>query len=843
MRLAPIALALACAVGAAPAGAYSIPAAAERASHIYFATDEPLLPALDADEAVDIYDRHDGQLFIATEGDPSCRPGCGNGEFDVQAGDGIQPLSDGGLLFSTGESLAPGDEDGGAVDIYRRSAEGPQLLSTATGAPNSADDATLDSYSEDGTAIVFSTSERLLEADTDDSVDVYRRSGGVTTLMSQGPGESNGEFDAIWAASSSNQSAVYFRTAEQLDPSDTDASIDLYRRIGGETNRISRGSGGNTTGNGEFDVGPTVFVSVEGRVAFETTEALNPEQDTDTLQDVYMNFGGTITDVSQGTYHPFLTEYPAALDALDPRANQVIFSTQETLSKEDRDIGGLDVYEWFYDKSILESQKTCPTETVPPDTCELAPPPDPAQFLSYVPGGLGRVLFQTAQPLADSDTDTAPDIYERINKGQFASNVWKRVEGVTRLVSQGPERFNGPFAPHFEYVSPDGERVFFTTREGLVAADTDESADLYVRRESAVTELVSPGLINGNGPYDVTALGGAEHPLFTTSEQLVNGDVDDQPDLYERVEGSTRLVSTAKPGPAAPTITGSSPSSPGNSPTPAILGMTEPGSNVDLFGNPGCTGDPIASGSSGQFTERGIPVPVAENAATTIYARTRDSENNPGPCSAGYTYVEDSIPPPLSLGPAAPRSPANDNTPVFHGSTEPDATVRVFADPGCAGQPAATGSGAELASTGVAAQVADDSTTSFSASATDSAGNASACVSPRDYVEDSTPPKTGIRSGPRKKRSRSRNPLFQLWTNEEDVTFSCRLDHRAAAPCKSFAVIRRVGRGTHVLAVVATDAAGNSDATPARWRWRMIPAGAERRARRHRSHRRHHRAH
>jgi hypothetical protein len=807
-------VALTLALPTSTAWSFEIGAAAERDSHIYFATDEPLLPALDTDSSVDIYDRFDGELFLATGGDSSCQPGCGNGEFDVDPAGGIRTLSGGGLLFSTAESLSPADTDGGAVDVYLRTAQGPQLLSTASGAPNSPDDATLDSHGEDGAVIVFSTAEQLVPQDTDGAVDVYRRAAGATTLISQGE-EFNGPYDAIWAASSRDQSAIFFRTAEQLEENDTDASIDLYRRSFGETNRISRGAGGLSTGNGEFDVGPKVMVSEEGRVVFETSEQLQ-EKDVDEEQDVYMNFGGTITDVSQGSYNAYTDEYPAQLNAIDPSANQVLFSSKQALNIEDKDVSGADVFEWFYDKTILSSQgNSIPISTTPSLD---------AQFLDYVPVGLGRIIFQTPEQLLAGDTDSSPDIYERVNKSLTPTEIFKRVEGVTRLVSQGLDGFNGPYTPTYRYDSPDGEEIFFTTRERLVGEDTDSSIDLYVRSGASTTELLSTGLINGNGPYDVIPLGGFEHPLFVTSEQLVRGDLDNQPDLYQRDGRATRLVSTAKPGPPAPTITGSSPASPGNSLTPAIRGEAEADSIVEIFDNPSCTGEALASGPAAQFAVGGIPVSVPRDTATTVYARTNDIENNRGPCSEGFTYLEDSTPPGLSGAAVQPRSPANDNRPVIHGSTEPDSVVRVFGDPACGGDPLATGSGAQLGASGISAQVADDATTRFSLTSTDIAGNVSGCVGPLEYVEDSTPPRTRIVSGPRKKRSRSRSPLFQLASNEEEATFSCRLDRRAPIPCSSFAVIRKVGRGRHVLSVVATDEAGNADATPARWRWRMVPA-------------------
>jgi subtilisin family serine protease len=87
----------------------------------------------------------------------------------------------------------------------------------------------------------------------------------------------------------------------------------------------------------------------------------------------------------------------------------------------------------------------------------------------------------------------------------------------------------------------------------------------------------------------------------------------------------------------------------------------------------------------------------------------------------------------------APVGPANDNSPRLTGSAEERSRVAVYADGGCAGAPVATVDAATLAAPGVAVTVADNSVTSFSATATDTADNVSDCSAPVAYTE-STPP-------------------------------------------------------------------------------------------------------
>lgn len=81
-----------------------------------------------------------------------------------------------------------------------------------------------------------------------------------------------------------------------------------------------------------------------------------------------------------------------------------------------------------------------------------------------------------------------------------------------------------------------------------------------------------------------------------------------------------------------------------------------------------------------------------------------------------------------------PASPDLSGTPRILGLAEAGSTVRVYAGPGCAGAPVATGGAAELGSPGIAVAVAEGATAAFSATATDAAGNTSACSAPISYT-------------------------------------------------------------------------------------------------------------
>jgi large repetitive protein len=85
---------------------------------------------------------------------------------------------------------------------------------------------------------------------------------------------------------------------------------------------------------------------------------------------------------------------------------------------------------------------------------------------------------------------------------------------------------------------------------------------------------------------------------------------------------------------------------------------------------------------------------------------------------------------------------------------------------------------------------------------------------------DTTAPDTTITSGP-SGTLKSREAEFTFSSNETGSTFECKLDGGAFAPCTSPAGLSNLSDGTHTFDVKATDAAGNTDPTPASRRWKV----------------------
>ncbi len=191
--------------------------------------------------------------------------------------------------------------------------------------------------------------------------------------------------------------------------------------------------------------------------------------------------------------------------------------------------------------------------------------------------------------------------------------------------------------------------------------------------------------------------------------------------------------------PDAPIIIGATPGSPANVANPTINGASEANVMIALYTNATCTtalGTPMPTTIGGTFA---IPVTVTANASTTIYAKATDAASNVSPCSAPFTYIEDATAPSApTLTQLAPSKTTT--TPDIAGVSEASATIALYAMAGCAGTMVASGTASAAGGFTIPVTVAANSSTTFSATATDAAGNISACSSGMTYVHDNVIP-------------------------------------------------------------------------------------------------------
>jgi hypothetical protein len=381
--------------------------------------------------------------------------------------------------------------------------------------------------SDDGRSILLRTPEQLLAQDTDAQEDLYLRTGGATFLVS-GPDE----ILDLRQFLSNDGARVVTSSRAALTPDDTDTQWDVYMWSDGQHTRLSTGSSG---GNGAFSTVLRIASQDVSRVLFETDEQLTPD-DTNSTQDIYEWHNGDVRLLP-----PDVPFDRATITLSRPTGDRIFFFAARQLTSEDAD-NAADIYELSADGVRLVS--TGPTGGNA--AMSVSPPQISADGT--------HAFFETQESLVPEDTDTSNDLYERSG-------------GTTKLVSTGPAGGNGAFdvnpSPQerfgaaeptgYQGVSDDGTRAFFFTSERLVAADTDNQRDVYMRSGSTTT-LVSIGPTGGNGPYDATSDNevlehgtaisrDGKHAYFTTLEQLTPDDTDSDMDLYDWADGVMTMVS------------------------------------------------------------------------------------------------------------------------------------------------------------------------------------------------------------------------------------------------------------------------------------------------------------
>jgi Ca2+-binding RTX toxin-like protein len=325
---------------------------------------------------------------------------------------------------------------------------------------------------------------------------------------------------------------------------------------------------------------------------------------------------------------------------------------------------------------------------------------------------------------------------------------------------------------------------------------TDATCTGVIAVQGAASTFASPGLTAGV-PDDMPTT------FYATATDAAGNTSGCSTASITYVEDST--------APPVPSTSGVTPLSPSNDNTPRVAGSATGGTTVKIYTNAACSGAVAGSGSATAFTSPGIQVMVPSNSTTTFYATATDAAGNASACSSGSSaYVEDSTAPAApSVSGTQPGSPGSDNAPRIKGGAESGSTVRLYLDAACAGAAVADGSAASFASPGLLVSVADDSTTTYYARATDSAGNASACSAGVTYVEDSRAPTTTIDNTP----ATGNTPTFTFASSEPGATFECRLDSGAFTPCTSpYTVAAGLPAGAHTFEVRGVDAAGNRGA-------------------------------
>ncbi len=285
---------------------------------------------------------------------------------------------------------------------------------------------------------------------------------------------------------------------------------------------------------------------------------------------------------------------------------------------------------------------------------------------------------------------------------------------------------------------------------------------------------------------------------------------------------------------------------------------------IQIFSGSSCAGSAVATGTAAELEGEGIEVSVLPNVKSVLSADQVDPANasQPSPCSNALSYWEGEVPaeetsggggtgegggtvtttppptissPPVTAvippAPATVKAPhihtapggrGNNATPLVVGSAPGAGAVSLYAGGDCASAPIAQVSAAQL-SAGVPVPVPANAETFFSAVSITS-GKYSACSETVSYFEDSSAPRTRITMGPGVK-TRKRKVAFRFVDVTQDppgTTFSCRQDKGKWKACSSPFHLAHLKFGQHVLAIRATDTAGNVEPKPVKSHFKVV---------------------
>jgi hypothetical protein len=210
----------------------------------------------------------------------------------------------------------------------------------------------------------------------------------------------------------------------------------------------------------------------------------------------------------------------------------------------------------------------------------------------------------------------------------------------------------------------------------------------------------------------------------------------------------------------------------------------------------------------------------------TFAVSATDVNGNPDPTPASRTFTVDATAPETTLtsGPAE-GSTVGTNTPAF-GFTSSE-TPESF-------QCSVDGAGFTACDPPITTASLQEGTHSFAVRAVDAAANVDPTpasrgftvhvTTPRDTVgvlRDTTAPSTKLGKLRINQAKRRATLAFSGSDAAGPVTFRCKLDKKAYKPCRSAQTYTKLKRGKHTIQVVAKDAAGNLDRTPARTKFRI----------------------
>jgi hypothetical protein len=254
---------------------------------------------------------------------------------------------------------------------------------------------------------------------------------------------------------------------------------------------------------------------------------------------------------------------------------------------------------------------------------------------------------------------------------------------------------------------------------------------------------------------------------------------------------------------------------------PAAAATTGPSTAFTFSSEPGATFECSLDGAAFAACSSGGALTGLATASHTFIVRAVDAVGNQDPTASSRTWTVDATPPETAIdsGPADGSS-TTDTTATYGFSSEAGATFECSLDGGAF---AACTSPKAIAGLALGAHT-------FAVRATDTFGNVDSTPASRvlTVTQSSTPPRGGDTDAPettiKKVRVKDSAAQVKFKSSEPGSTFECKLDKAKFKPCSSPERYHRLDTGKHKVRVQATDAAGNTDSSPAKAKFKVEDA-------------------
>ncbi|HET7416808.1 MAG TPA: fibronectin type III domain-containing protein [Solirubrobacterales bacterium] len=378
------------------------------------------------------------------------------------------------LVFASKYAFEPGANTNGDLTVYERDIQAgvTEIVSTDdSGATLSGDVSELD-VNDDGSRVIVGNE---LSSDGEGNVYIhpYLHRRGTAASVDLAPPTTTG---VLYAGMTKDGSRVFFTTFDKLLGSDTDQSSDLYEAVVGETGGATLNLVGGSNSDACNPVGnddrphwnsadgtadcSVVAVGGGGGVssASGTVWFLSPEQ-----------FGGEGTADQPNLYRANPGGTPSFVATLEPNNPLVLDSVSDASDRETADFqatanGGFAAFSSKLDLAGYEThgfsdvfQYSAAADRVACASCDRSGTTDLSLIAdSFMPTDGralledGRVFFTTRTPLALTDSNGRTDVY-----------YWS--DGKAELISAG----TGAFDSGLLTASQDGTDVFFFTHDEL----------------------------------------------------------------------------------------------------------------------------------------------------------------------------------------------------------------------------------------------------------------------------------------------------------------------------------------------------------------------------------------